>query len=395
MKFISLIIILSSLAAAIAGRASSKEESVDFSPAVKMPSARLSTLSALTKIALGSCFHPRQDSKIFNEIRLQSPDLFVFLGDNVYASNESDDPKLMSLRNAYYDLSQVESFRALRESTPLMVTWDDHDYGKDDAGGDFKHRVFSESLFRHVWDIKPLDQRASRPGVYFERSIGPNGKKVQLIVLDTRSFRTPLTMHPNQDEGKYIQSQDPQQSMLGVDQWMWLAEQLSKPAEIRIILSSIQLIAQGHHWESWQMMPREREKLLSLLASLEANGVIVVSGDRHFAAIYELAIFESYPLYELTTSSLNVPLISFVRNPIEERGPNRLTKPFYESNYGLIEIDWGAGEVSLKLMDQFSDPIAKKTVNIKMLRKKQNSQLQQTKPPGVKNRNLFIDETDT
>ena len=376
MHFISLIIILFSLSIKNDVRANSKKDFEDFSPAVKMPAVTLSTASALTKIALGSCFHPSRDSKIFNEIRLQSPDLFVFIGDNVYAANESDDPKLMSLRKAYSDLSQIETFKALRESTPLMVTWDDHDYGKDDAGADFKQRVFSESLFRYVWDVNSLDARASRPGVYFEQTVGPKGKKVQLIVLDTRSFRTPLTIHPNQDEGRYIESQDPQQSILGEDQWMWLSEQLSAPADVRIIFTSIQLIAEGHHWESWQMMPKEREKLFSLLASLEANGVIIVSGDRHFAAIYELATFEPYPLYELTTSSLNVPLTSFVRNPIEEPGPNRLTKPFYESNYGLIEIDWTANKVSLKLMDEFSNPITEKTIDIELLSNQKHSQLQ-------------------
>ena len=344
-----------------------EQGSLEFSPAVPMPAATLAPGRALTRIAFGSCYHPSLDSGIFNEITGQHPDAFVFLGDNVYAEDESDDPTLMSLRQAYANLSAVESFTALRESTPLLVAWDDHDYGKDDAGGDFKYREFSESLYRYAWNIEPSDERSSRPGVYLEQTVGPIGKRVQFITLDTRSFRTPLTRHPDQDIGRYVESQDPNQNVLGESQWKWLAEQLRKPADIRIIVTPIQLIADGHHWESWRVMPAERERLYRLLSSSRANGVVVVSGDRHSAAIYALAEFEPYPLYELTTSSLNVPLTSYVKNPVDEPGPHRLINPYYESNYGLIDIDWDAGALSMKLMDETSQVIAEQIIRIDSL----------------------------
>ena len=344
-----------------------KQRSLEFSPAVPMPAAKLAPDTALTRIAFGSCYHPSLDSGIFNEIVRQRPGAFVFLGDNVYAEDESDDPALMSLRQAYANLSAVESFKSLRESTPLLVAWDDHDYGKDDAGGDFKHREFSESLYKYVWSIDPSDERNARPGVYLEQSVGPIGKRVQFITLDTRSFRTPLTRHPDQNIGRYVESLDPNQNLLGESQWIWLAEQLHKPADIRIIVTPIQLIADGHYWESWRVMPAERERLYRLLSSSRANGVVVVSGDRHSAAIYALSDFEPYPLYELTTSSLNVPLTSFVKNPIDEPGPHRLVNPFYESNYGLIDIDWDVGELSMQLMDETSQMIAEKIIRIDSL----------------------------
>jgi len=341
--------------------------SLAFYPAVPMPAAILAPDRALTRIALGSCYHPSLESGIFNEIAAQNPDAFVFLGDNVYAADESDDPTLMSLRQAYANLSAVESFKALRESTPLLVAWDDHDYGKDDAGGDFKYREFSESLYEYVWNIEPSDERTARPGVYFEQTVGPIGKRVQLITLDTRSFRTPLTRHPDQNIGRYMESQDPNQNVLGETQWKWLEEQLRKPADIRIMVTSIQLIADGHSWEAWRIMPAERERFYRLLSSSRANGVIVVSGDRHSAAIYKLPEFEPYPLYELTTSSLNVPLTSFVKNPVDEPGLHRLIKPYYESNYGLIDIDWDAGQLSMRLMNETSQTIAEEIIHIDSL----------------------------
>jgi alkaline phosphatase D len=367
MRLISTIRLLAVLLFLIGCQAKTERGHSEFSPAVPMLAASLAPERALTRIALGSCYHPSLKSGIFNEIAAQNPDVFVFLGDNVYADDESDDPMLMSLRQSYAKLSAVESFRALRESTPLLVTWDDHDYGKDDAGGDFKHKDFSESLYEYVWNIGPSDERTSRPGVYFEQTVGPIGKRVQFITLDTRSFRTPLTRHPDQDIGRYVASQDPNQNMLGEYQWKWLEKQLQKPADIRIIVTPIQLIADGHHWEAWRVMPTERERLYKLLSSSRANGVVVVSGDRHSAAIYELAEFEPYPLYELTTSSLNVPLTSFVKNPVDEPGPHRLTNPYYKSNYGLMDIDWEAGELSMRLMNEGSQTITEEIIRIDSL----------------------------
>ena len=46
-------------------------------------------------------------------------------------------------------------------------------------------------VFEHVWDVKPEDPRSQREGIYFARSTGPEGRRVQLIFLDTRFFRTP------------------------------------------------------------------------------------------------------------------------------------------------------------------------------------------------------------
>ena len=71
--------------------------SLEFFPAVPMPAATLAPDRALTRIAFGSCYHPSLESGIFNAIAGQHPDAFVFLGDNVYAEDESDDPTLMSV----------------------------------------------------------------------------------------------------------------------------------------------------------------------------------------------------------------------------------------------------------------------------------------------------------
>lgn len=338
-----------------------------FLPAVPMSSAILDERRAATRLAFGSCFSTRQSGEIFGQVLDSEPDAFVFLGDNVYAEDESEDPALMSLREAYAELAIDPYFSRLREQTPVLVTWDDHDMGLDDAGGDWPHQKFSESLFEHVWDVGRFEDRARRPGIYYERLIGPPGQQLQIIMLDTRSFRTPLTRHPDQSVGRYTPSTDPNQSLLGEAQWQWLEEQLSKPADVRIIVSTIQVIAEGHHWEAWRMMPAERKRLYTLLKSTGASGVVVVSGDRHAASIYRLHAGLNYPLYELTTSSLNLPLSNWVPDPVEEPGPNRLGGVYFESNFGLVDVDWEKNEIALRIIDTKGRPVQERIVSLDSL----------------------------
>lgn len=338
-----------------------------FSPAVPMPAASLDTTTSITRVALGSCFHPRRDAGIFDEIAAANPDVMVMLGDNVYAEDEADDPELKSLRQAYAELASVESFSRLRQSTPLLVAWDDHDYGKNDAGAEFVHKQAAQSLYQHVWAVTADDPRTSRNGIYYEKTTGPQGQRVQFILLDTRFFRSPMTLNPDQQQGRYTASDDPDQSMLGETQWRWLETQLNKPADVRVVVTPVQMIADGHYWEAWAMMPRERQRFYRLLEKTSANGVVMVSGDRHSAALYRLAGETPYPLFEMTTSSLNIPLTAFVKDPVDEPGPYRLTPPFYESNYGLIDIDWADRTVTLQIMGANGTTVANQEVALQNL----------------------------
>ena len=339
----------------------------EFSPALPMPSRGLDEGMTMNRIALGSCFNQAGSGDIFTKVLEAEPDIFLFLGDNVYASDESDDPELTSLKQAYGQLAGLDSFSALRQAMPVLTIWDDHDYGLNDAGGDWPRKYTAEALYEHVWNIGPDDPRSQREGVYFAHNIGPEGRRVQLIFLDTRFFRTTLTSNETDSVGPYQPSEDPGQSMLGNDQWQWLQERLDEPAELRLIISSIMVLSESHGWESWRMMPLERQRLYNLLNSTEANGVIIVSGDTHAGAIYRSETTLDYPLVELNTSSMNVPLSSFVKNPKQVAGVHRLGDTFFEANYGLIDIDWETGEISVQMRDKHSQSVRKHSINLSAL----------------------------
>ena len=344
---------------------------LELPPLVPMPAAPLQENQIIQRIAFGSCFHPQRSEQIFSTVMAAKPDLFMFIGDNVYAEDESDDPTLASLRKAYGLLAESTTFAALRRKMPLLTTWDDHDYGKNDAGGDWEAKYTAEKIYETVWAVPDTDQRAGRDGVYYARTLGPAGRRVQFILLDTRFFRTALTRsagtNPLSGGGPYIPSVAPQQRLLGEHQWQWLEQQLSEPAELRIVVTSIQMIAIANNWEAWQLLPKEKQRFFDLLEDTRAKGVILVSGDRHMAGIYRQDD-APYPIYELTSSSLNLPLSEFVANIQDEAGPNRISKPYYDTNFGLIDIDWEKRAVTLSVRDERGASVRSVSLSIDQLR---------------------------
>jgi alkaline phosphatase D len=300
----------------------------------------------LRRIAFGSCLHQDGPQPILDVITKQAPGLMLMIGDNVYADAEDE----ATLREAYVALGRREEFARLRAAAPMLATWDDHDYGRDDAGADYPLREASQRIMLDFFGEPADSPRRGQAGIYHAETLGPVGRRVQVIMLDTRYFRSPLRRGPM--KGHYARSDDPRDTLLGDAQWAWLAEQLRQPAELRLLVSSVQLVSVDHDFERWDEFPHERERLLALVRDTRASGVVVLSGDRHYA---ELSVLErsavGYPLYELTSSSLNRPLGQAFEGNLHRVGPVVGT-----SNFGSVEVDWESGMVTLRVWDVHGVP---------------------------------------
>jgi alkaline phosphatase D len=299
--------------------------------------------ATLTRIAFGSCAHQNKPQPIWDAVLAYQPELFIFTGDNVYGDVTS--AAMTELRAAYAAAAKIEGIAALRAQVPVLAIWDDHDYGRNDAGGDFAHKEQAKRLFLDFWNIADDHPRARRPGIYHAVTFGPPGARVQIILLDTRSFRSPL--RPTDQRGAlgkeaYLPDPDPTKTMLGEAQWAWLRAQLEQPATLRLLVSSVQILAEQHGFERWGNLPRERQKLLDLIAETGARGIVIVSGDRHIGALYRLREAVPYDLYEITASGLNM---AYAHN--RDIGPLRLGEVYGGDNFGTIDVDWQAGEVTL------------------------------------------------
>lgn len=297
-----------------------------------------------TAIAFGSCLRQWKPQPIWNAITSLRPNLFLFLGDNVYADTTEPD----TMRRAYEELGSQEGFRRLRETCPIHATWDDHDYGANDAGADYPIRETSQEIFLDFFDVPPDAPQRTRPGIYSVHFYGPPERRLQIILLDTRYFRSPLKPAPTTAECPRVNhapNTDPDATILGLDQWRWLAGQLRRPARVRMIASSIQVIPDEHCFEKWANFPHERERLFQTIRQSGASGVVLISGDRHLAEISRLEGAVGYPLYEITSSGMNSGGAGE-----GEGNRHRLTADnFRGDNFGLIQIDWESRIPSLRL----------------------------------------------
>jgi alkaline phosphatase D len=290
----------------------------------------------IARIAFGSCLNQAKPAPILTTVAKAEPDLMLMIGDNVYADGTPE-----GMHAAYAQLGEHPDFRALADETPLLAVWDDHDYGDDDAGGENPHKAEAKREFLAFFDDPASAERRAHDGVYLARTMGPPGRRVQVILLDTRWFKSAPTVSFT---GKRTPNEDPAATMLGDAQWAWLAETLRQPADVRVLVSSTQVVPTEHRWEKWNDFPRERAKLLRTIAESGASGVVLVSGDRHRG---ELSVLEDpavgYPLWELTSSSLNVPI------PGTEPNRHRRGDVVGVANVGWLEIEWDAPEPRIVL----------------------------------------------
>jgi len=293
-------------------------------------------------IAFASCAKAEQPRQIWDSIRANNPDLFLFIGDNVYVDIPRPPDDASDFERTYdtFEANQP-GWHALRREVPVLATWDDHDYGLNDAGKEWPLKEVAQQQFIDFFDLPQDSPVRRRPGVYDAHLFGPEGRRVQVILLDTRTFRDPLRRNPKgrvNGLGPYTARTDGKGTMLGEAQWAWLEKQLRKPADIRIIASSIQVIADEHGWETWGNFPHERDRLYQLIEETKANGVVFISGDRHLTECSrDLGPTTPYALFDLTSSGMN-------ENKRHVREPNRhrmhRDEVYRQANFGIIRIDW-------------------------------------------------------
>jgi alkaline phosphatase D len=307
---------------------------------------------AITKLGFGSCARQERPQPIWDAINAARCDAFVLCGDNIYG--DSPDPEV--LRGKYALLAAMPGFAKLRQTTPLFATWDDHDYGLNDGGAGFPGAPAAQKEFCDFFQVPAASPLRNSPGVYDCVTLGPAGKQIQLILLDTRSFRSPLKKDPANPKVN-IPNNDPGATMLGDEQWAWFERRLREPAEVRVVVSSISFISTEHGSEKWANFPQERARFLELLRRTQATGVVLISGDRHLAELSLLKPADGapYPIYDMTTSGLNQPVAkeSEYRSKNPPKGPpNRYRiheRPYTGSNFGLMRIKWDDPHPSVRL----------------------------------------------
>ncbi|MDE2566837.1 MAG: alkaline phosphatase family protein, partial [Burkholderiales bacterium] len=309
------------------------------------------------RVAFGSCARQDKPQPIWRAVTAAEPHLFMFIGDNLYADAES----APTLRERYAAFHQAQALQQFRRSHAHIAMWDDHDYGDDDAGGDYPYKRLSQQLFCDEWGEAPDSPRRRRSGVYQAWRVACGGRVLQVLMPDLRFNRTPLLADPARRlgyralmagvaagrrepvPGWYRPNPDPAASLLGAEQWAWLERQLAQPADLRLLVSTVQFAAEGTGWEGWANFPLERQRLFDLIRRHRAEGIVIVSGDMHYGELSRMDVPGLYPLWDLTSSGLTE--VWDVPTPNTRRASAVVAEP----NFGLIEIDWQASRVALSV----------------------------------------------
>lgn len=307
----------------------------DFQPTFQtQPHWRWRTEPPDFKFAVGSCAYindPPFDRpgtpygsnyEIFNSIAAKKPDFMIWTGDNIYY-REPDWLNESGMRYRYAQNRELPELRQLLATTQNYAIWDDHDYGANDSDRTYRLREASLRIFKDYWANATYGEPET-PGVFgrFE------WEDVEFFLLDDRYYRSPDEM-PN----------SPDKVMFGDRQMRWLTESLrSSNAAFKIIVGGNQMLNQLSPVESFKMFPAEHRRLLDFIRDARIEGVLFLSGDRHYTELIRLKDAGTYPLYDFTSSPLTAG--NDVPRAVEENNPDRVpgTLVLGEKSFGMIEV---------------------------------------------------------
>lgn len=249
-------------------------------------------------MALGSCFYVNQDGyerstggygsnyQICSVINQRSPDIMLWLGDNVYL-REPDWNSRSGIFKRYSHTRALPELQPLLARTAHYATWDDHDFGPNDSDRGWHLRSDARDAFMSFWPNPSYGRNGQ--GIFTVFAMAD----VDVIVLDDRWWRSP---DKRTDESR---------TMLGAEQFSWLMDVLhASTATFKLVAIGSQVLTDNLRKECYARMPEERQRLLDALAAAKIPGVLFLSGDIHASELSKLERPETYPLYEFTCSAL-------------------------------------------------------------------------------------------
>lgn len=289
-----------------------------------------STEESAFTIAFGSCSkQTKTDAQLWKEVIAENPDLWIWLGDNIYADTED-----MEKMKSDYDLQKSHpDYQQLLTNTEVIGVWDDHDFGSNDAGKEYPQKDASRDLLFDFLDVDKTNEAWGRKGAYQSYVYMIDNKKTKIILLDGRYFRDSLNWSSDPKSAII----NPEGTILGETQWQWFEKELDDSSvDFFIVGCGIQVLTEDHRFEKWANFPKERARMLDLVAQKVTVPLVFISGDRHISEVSKIDLngYE-YPLYDFTSSSLTSPWNE------ESHAPNeiRIGEIIYPVNFAVMNID--------------------------------------------------------
>lgn len=295
-------------------------------------------------VAFGSCNKQNFKQPLWKSIADQNPDIFVWGGDNIYADTEDMNKMAEAYKTQINNPEYAEFLEKMNEN--IHGTWDDHDYGKNDAGVEWMQKAKSQKLFLDFMGVDSMDVRRDRKGIYYAETFDIHEKTLKLIILDTRYFRSSL-QEDSKTKKRYKPWQNGEGTLLGEAQWKWFEELLqNSKSDYHIIVSSIQVWSDEHGFETWGNFPHEVDKLKNMLNKHQPNNLILLSGDRHISEFSSQEIQNyDYPVFDFTSSGLTHAYSKFISEPNEDR----VGKVVATESFGVLKYNFENEELLLEM----------------------------------------------
>lgn len=296
-------------------------------------------------------------------------DMWQYLRDNMSEENGKLYPEIQEMVKMYREIYRYYwGFRSIQQifaTTPMYMTWDDHEildgYGSyvfkgddDNVDDELKFLLPKEGKNRQIltWDerftlYKQMVSAGKQVYGEYQHSLNPKNKKAPdaydyqfeqgtsaFYVLDGRGERD-INLNPKSKPSDVNPKSKTTNDVLGDEQWdrfeQWLAEQKNSKSEFLFIVSSIPLVhihpnvanatptstalkerkVEGlldddlrDSW-AWNGHSQERNKLLEALFDIAKDKkVIILSGDVHVASAFQLSDKKGNTIYQLTSSGI-------------------------------------------------------------------------------------------
>lgn len=294
----------------------------------------------ISRIAFGSCANQfgNTNPEIFYSIVDWKPDIYVWLGDIVYADRYSL-PKVFiptdekSWRLKYNSFKNSAEYQALINTTMITGIYDDHDYGVNDGDKSFIYKELGKKLVLEFLDDGSIRDHG---GIYHSFVF----ENLKLILLDVRWFR----------DNKW----DNEGDSIGEEQWAWLEKELQTGERVKIIGNGLQINTFDRSGPAEKWHKKSRLRLWKLLDKYP--GVLLLSGDVHYGELLRIPC-SKHVVYEMTSSGLTHSVFStynmigwYFLNLWQSFNFN-IGKKFLHKNFGTIEIDWEAQLIHISVRD--------------------------------------------
>ena len=358
--------------------------------------------------------------KTYATMAKHNPDFFIHSGDTVYADGAMKDEVELADGGKWTNVVLIDekrkvaetldeyrgqwkynlldpNVRAFNAAVPTFFQWDDHEVvnnwsASKDLLSDERYQVKSVALLssragRAFHEMTPIRYTPAEPGrVYRKIAYGP---LLDVFFVDLRSYRGPNG--PNMEE-----TLSPEARILGEEQVRWLKRELANStATWKVIASDMPLglivwdngaekkgseaVANGDNGPA-----RGRElEIADLLRYIKTAGIdntVWLTADVHYTAAHyydpSKAQFQDFnPFWEFVSGPIHAgtfgpndldmtfgPELKFVKAPTAEQGQN-LPPSMGLQFFGLVDIDGGTGQLTVRLMDRDDNELYKITLD--------------------------------